>query len=132
MELAMHAWDIWALRDPERPLFAASLPLFLERLPSILGRNARPDTQLHTPFRYRFTVTGEVPSQHDLVLTGHTVRMEPAGATAAAMRCQCDLETFVLLMYGRLTPQSAVAHGRLVIEGTHHLMPTVGTWFKYS
>jgi uncharacterized protein (TIGR03083 family) len=132
MELAMHAWDIWSLRDPARPLFAESVPLFLARLPGIVARNARSDTQLRAPFRYRFAVTGAVPSQHDIVLEGNTVRMEPAGTTATDVRCQCDMETFVLLMYGRLTPQTAVANGRLVVKGPRAPMTTFGTWFKFA
>jgi uncharacterized protein (TIGR03083 family) len=131
-ELTMHAWDIWWLRDPTRPLFAASVPLFLERLPGMVARNARPDTLLCAPLRYRFAITGAVPSQHDLVLEGGTVRMEPAGTTAADVRCLCDTETFVLLMYGRLTPQTAVASGRLVVEDVHDPMITVGPWFTLA
>ena len=132
MELAMHAWDIWSRRDPARPLFAESVPLFLERLPRIVALNARPDTQLCAPFRYRFAVTGMVPSQYDIVLEGDTVRMEPAGTTGADVRCHGDAETFVLLMYGRLTPQTAVASGRLVAEGPREPMPTFGPWFKFA
>lgn len=132
MELAMHAWDIWSRRDPARPLFAESVPLFLERLPRIVALNARPDTPLRAPFRYRFAVTGVVPSQYDIVLEGDTVRMEPAGTTGADVRCHCDAETFVLLMYGRLTPQTAVASGRLVVEGPREPMPTFGPWFKFA
>ena len=49
-------------------------------------------------------------------------------ATAADVTCHCDTETFVLLMYGRLTPQAAAAHGRLVVEGDRRLL-TVGKWF---
>ncbi len=131
-ELAMHAWDIWSRRDPTRPLFAASVPLFLERLPGIVARNARPDTLLRAPLCYRFAVTGAVPSQHDIVLEGDAVRMEPAGTTAADVRCQCDTETFVLLMYGRLTPQTAVARGRLVVEGARDPMATFGSWFTFA
>ena len=116
MELAMHAWDIWALRDPARPLFAESGPLFLERLPGIVANNARPDTPLRTPFRYRFAVTGAVPSQYDIVLAGDTVRMESAGTTATDVQCQCDAGTFVLLMYGRLTPRPP--------------SPAVASWWK--
>jgi uncharacterized protein (TIGR03083 family) len=131
MELAMHAWDIWSRRDPARPLFAESVPLFLERLPRIVANNARPDTQLRAPFRYRFAVTGAVPSQHDIVMEGESVRMEPAGTTTADVRCRCDAETFVLLMYGRLTPQTAVTSGRLVVEGRREPMATCGPWFKF-
>lgn len=131
MELAMHAWDIWSLRDPTRPLFAESVPLFLERLPRIVANNARPDTQLRSPFRYRFAVTGAVPSQHDIVFEGDAVRMEPAGTLPADVQCQCDMETFVLIMYGRLTPQTAGANGRLMVEATRDPMRTFGTWFKF-
>jgi hypothetical protein len=132
MELAMHAWDIWSRCDPARPLFVESVPLFLERLPRIVALNARPDTQLRAPFRYRCAVTGAVPSQHDIVLEGDTVRMEPAGTTGADVRCHCDAETFVLLMYGRLTPQTAIASGRLVVEGPREPMLTFGPWFKFA
>src|SRR5262249_25937275 len=131
IELAMHAWDIWSRHAPTRPLFAASVPLFLERLPGLVARNARPDTQLPTPLRYRFAVTGAMPSQHDIVLEGEAVRMEPAGTTTADVRCQCAPEMFFLLMYGRLPPQTAVARGRLVVEGTRDPMATWGSWFKF-
>jgi hypothetical protein len=67
-----------------------------------------------------------------MVLEGDAVRMEPAGTTAADVWCQCDTETFVLLMYGRLTPQTAVTRGRLVVEGARDPMPAFGTWFKFS
>jgi hypothetical protein len=98
----------------------------------MVARNARPDTLLCAPLRYRFAITGAVPSQHDLVLEGGTVRMEPVGTTAADVRCLCDTETFVLLMYGRLTPQTAVASGRLVVEDVHDPMITVGPWFTLA
>jgi putative sterol carrier protein len=54
--------------------------------------------------------------------------MEPGGGTAADVTCCCDTETFVLLIYGRLTPQAAVVNGRLVVEGDRRLL-TVGKWF---
>ena len=91
-----------------------------------------PEVQLRAPFRYRFAVTGVLPSQYDIVLEGDTVRMEPAGTTGADVRCHCDAETFVLLMYGRLTSQTAVASGRLVVKGPREPMPTFGPWFKFA
>jgi putative sterol carrier protein len=73
-------------------------------------------------------VTGAVPSQYDMLMTTDQVRMEPGGVTATDVTCCCDTETFVLLMYGRLTPQAAVVNGRLVVEGDRRLL-TVGKWF---
>jgi uncharacterized protein (TIGR03083 family) len=130
-ELAMHAWDIWSPHDPSRPLFAESLPIFLEGLPRTVARGARPDPRLRAPIRYRFALTGADPSQYDIVLEGEHVRMEPAGPTAAQVRCQCDTGTFVLLMYGRLAPQTAVTSSRLVVEGTRDPVTTFDTWFKF-
>jgi uncharacterized protein (TIGR03083 family) len=132
IELAMHAWDIWSRCDPARPLCAASLPMFLERLPGVVARNTRPDTRLHAPLRYRFAVTGVVPSQYDIVFEGDTVRMESAATPAADVQCQCDTETLVLLMYGRLAPQTALTSGRLVVEGPRDPRPAFGTWFTFA
>ena len=63
-----------------------------------------------------------------MLMTTDQVQMEPGGVTAADVTCCCDTETFVLLMYGRLTPQAAVVNGRLVVEGDRRLL-TVGKWF---
>ena len=131
MELAMHAWDIWSPREPTRPLFAESIPLFMERLPRVVANNARPDTPLSAPFRYRFAVTGAVPSQYDIVFESDAVRLEPAGTLPADVQYQCDPGTFVLIMYGRLTPQIASANGRLTVEATRDPKRIFGTWFKF-
>ena len=129
IELAMHAWDIQSALDPTAALFPDSFPVFMERVPGIVSLlRMQPDARRLGPLRCHFTVTGAVPSQYDLLMTADQVRMEPGGATAADVTCRCDTETFVLLMYGRLAPQAAAAHGRLVVEGDRRLL-TVGKWF---
>src|ERR1043166_1465970 len=129
LELAMHAWDIQSALDPTAALFPDSLPVFMERVPGIVSlRRMQPDARRLGPLRCHFTVTGAVPSQYDMLMTTDQVRMEPGGVTAADVTCCCDTETFVLLMYGRLTPQAAVANGRLGAEGDRRLR-TGGKWF---
>jgi hypothetical protein len=129
IELAMHAWDIQSALDPTAALFPDSLPVFMERVPGIVSLlRMQPDVRRLGPLRCRFTVTGAVPSQYDLLMTADQVRVESSGATAADVTCRCDTETFVLLMYGRLAPQAAVVNERLVVEGDRGLL-TVGTWF---
>ena len=128
-ELAMHAWDIQSALDPTAALFPDSLPVFMELVPRIVSRlRMQPDARRLVPLRCPFTVTGAVRSQYDMLMTTDQVRMEPGGVTAADVTCCCDTETFVLLMYGRLAPQAAVVHGRLVVEGDQRLL-TVGKWF---
>ena len=131
IELAMHAWDIQSALDPTAALFPDSLPVFMERVPGIVSLlRMQPDVRRLGPLRCRFTVTGAVPSQYDLLMTADQVRVESSGATAADVTCRCDTETFVLLMYGRLAPQAAVVNERLVVEGDRGLL-TLGPWFTF-
>jgi uncharacterized protein (TIGR03083 family) len=129
-EVAMHAWDIWSVREPSRPLFAESLPIFLERLPGVVAVSFQPGARLPVPVRYGFAVTGVVPSQYTIVVEGDAVRLESHGIPEANVLCHCDVEIFVLLMYGRLPLQSAMASGRLRVEGDQGLIATLGT-FKF-
>jgi len=131
-ELTMHAWDIQSALDPTVLLFPDSLPVLLERLPGVVARAVRLETRLHAPRCYRFALTDAVPSQYDIVLADEAVRMESEGTRAVHVRCQCDTGTFVLLMYGRLTPQTALASGRLVVESTRDPMTPFSTWFKFA
>jgi uncharacterized protein (TIGR03083 family) len=130
-ELAMHAWDSWSRLDPARPLFTESLPIFMERIPGVVTRSFEPRARLRVPIRYCFAVTGVVSIQHTIVIEGDTVRLEPNGDPEVNVLCRCDTETFVLLMYGRLPLSTAVASGRVAVEGQQDLMTTFGTWFKF-
>jgi uncharacterized protein (TIGR03083 family) len=130
-EVAMHAWDIWSVREPSRPLFAESLPTFLERIPGVVAVSFQPGARLRVPLRYGFAVTGAVLSQYTIVVEGDTVHLKLHEMPEANVLCRCDSETFVLLMYGRLPLQSAISSGRVVVEGDQSLIPTFGAWFKF-
>jgi hypothetical protein len=43
---------------------------------------------------------------------------------------RCDTETYVLLVYGRLNLEAALASGRLTIEGERELAIAFGQWFR--
>jgi putative sterol carrier protein len=75
-------------------------------------------------------VTGPGPSKSDMVVEGNTLRMEDAGGTTADVTIRCDTETYVLLVYGRLNLEAAIAAGRLTIEGERHLAMAFGQWFR--
>ena len=130
-EVAMHAWDIWSVREPARALFAESLPIFMEGMPRVVALSFQPGVRLRVPIRYGFAVTGAVPSQYTIAIAGDVVQLEPHSDPEANVLCRCDTETFVLLMYGRLSLPSAIGSGRVVVEGDQGLMTTFGTWFKF-
>jgi uncharacterized protein (TIGR03083 family) len=129
-ELAMHTWDIRSRLDPAVHLSPESLPLFMDRIGPRVLFSFRPGAKLRAPLRYRFAVTGVVPAHHDIVVEGDQARMEPTGAVEAAVTFHCDTETFVLLMYGRLSPEGAIATGRVGTEGDQRLIAPFGTWFQ--
>jgi len=64
------------------------------------------------------------------VLSGeeNKARAETAGTPPANLSASCDTDTFVLLMYGRFSLESAVAAGRMTAEGNQGLMTGFDQW----
>lgn len=134
-ELVLHGWDIRSRLDPETPLAPESLPALVEliatsRTSGFLDWAFRPGAQLSTPVRYRFAVAGTKPSRVDIVVEGEQAHLEEAGDTPASVTFHCDPETYVLVMYGRLSLEAAHTMGRLQIEGDQALTRAFGQWFK--
>jgi len=134
-ELALHEWDIRAAQEPAAQVSPASIPAMLTTISeSIASGSLRwafwSGPPLPTPVRYRFAVTGSGPSKSDLVVDGTTLRLEAAGDATADVTIQCDTETFVRLVYGRLNLKAAVSAGQLTIEGDQQLGLALGQWFR--
>jgi uncharacterized protein (TIGR03083 family) len=134
-ELVLHGWDIRSRREPETPLAPESLPALLElidtsRTSGFLDWAFRPGAKLPAPVRYRFEVTGTKPSRVDIVVEGEQAHVAEAGDTPASVTFHCNPETYVLVMYGRLSLEAAHAMGLLRIEGDQALAGTFGQWFK--
>jgi len=133
-ELVIHGWDIHSRLATAAPLSPESLPVLMARIPARLrgsgSANFRLDARLPTPVRYRFMLTGAVPSTHDLIVENGTVRMEPAGTASPHVTFRCETECFVLLMYRRLTLEPMRAAGQLVVEGDHGLTTAFDQWLR--
>jgi hypothetical protein len=134
-ELAVHEWDIRATLEPEAHVSPACLPAIMTTISeSIASGSLRwafwsgPD--LTTPVRYRLVVTGLGPSQPDVGVERNTLRMEDAGDASPRVTMRCDTETYVLLVYGRLDLEAALASGRLMLEGDRELAIAFGRWFR--
>lgn len=113
-ELTLHGWDMRSPREPDWQLSPAGLPALMELVDTsatsgFLGWAFRPGEKLASPLRYRFEVTGPVSSQRDIVLDGETARLEVAGDAPATATFRCDTATYVMLMFGRLRPEAAMA-----------------------
>jgi uncharacterized protein (TIGR03083 family) len=133
-ETALHAWDIRSRFDPAARLFVESLPALVQGIVLQLGppwgAAFGQDAGLARPVRSRWDVTGVAAGRHDIVGEDGTCRIEPASATAAHITFRGDTETFVLLIFGRLSLESASASGRLSIEGELGLIEAFGRWLR--
>ena len=63
-------------------------------------------------------------------MEGNALRMDDAGDATPRVTMRCDTETYVLLVYGRLDLEAALASGRLLIEGERELAIAFGQWFR--
>ena len=134
-ELTVHEWDIRAALEPEAHVSPASIPAIMTTISeSIASGSLRwafwSGPYLTTPVRYHFVVTGLGPSKPDIVVEGNTLRMDDAGDATARVTMRCDTETYVLLVYGRLDLETALASGRLMLEGDRELALAFGRWFR--
>ena len=128
-ELTMHIWDIRSVVDQEYHLSDDSIAVLTETVNRAVRRAFRPDPSLQEPLRYRFVIAGPIGKSVDIVLAGNGARVEMASEEAAEVIFRCDGETFVLVMFGRLKPELAVADGRLTAEGDLELASGFGRRF---
>lgn len=68
--------------------------------------------------------------RRDIIVEGDRARMETSGDGSANLTLASDTGAFVLLMYGRLTLDSAKAAGRLMVEGDLELIPAFDRWLE--
>ncbi|PKB82596.1 MAG: hypothetical protein BZY88_03950 [SAR202 cluster bacterium Io17-Chloro-G9] len=134
-ELALHQWDIQSRLEPEAHLSPDSLPSMIILLSNALASGSVPwafwpSPGLASTVRYRFEVAEPVPIKADIAVEGDKARLEDSTEGYADVTFRCDTETFVLLMYGRLAPEPAVADGRLAVEGDADLAAQFSQWFK--
>lgn len=134
-ELALHGWDMRSPREPDVQLSPACLPALMELVDTsatsgFLGWAFRPGEKLTSPLRYRFDVIGAVSSQLDIVLDGESARLETIGETPATATFRCDTAAYVMLMFGRLQPEAAMASQRLLVEGERSAASQFVQWFR--
>ncbi|MGE3535839.1 MAG: maleylpyruvate isomerase family mycothiol-dependent enzyme [Candidatus Tectimicrobiota bacterium] len=134
-ELAVHEWDIRAGLSTEAQLSGASIPSILLTIGEAIASGSLrwafwAGTSLPAPVRYRFVVSGADLPKSDVVVDGSTLRMEEPRGSVPDVTVHCDAATYVLLVYGRLNLEAALAAGRLVVDGDRALVLAFGQWFR--
>ncbi len=134
-ELTMHGWDIRSRLESDYHLSDGSVSALLDTVDRAARRAFRPDPLLAgRPLRYRFRITHPELRSLDLLLSDDVAEIihYPSGVSLPAtdVTFECDGETCVLVMYGRLTPHAAVGARRLsVADGEPYLAVTFGDRF---
>ena len=129
-ELTMHAWDIRSTMDAGYHLSDDSVGVLMHTVDRAVRRAFRPDEEIQRPIRYRFEVMGPFEATYDIVMATQGTHLEPSSTQPADTTFRCDGETYVLVMYGRLSPEDAMAQGRLTFQGDPELAGSFGRRFK--
>jgi len=116
-ELTMHTWDIRSVLDGEYHLSPDSVGVLIDTVDRAVRRAFRPDPSLARPLVHRFVVSGPAATSRDIVIAAEGPQVGPAGNQEPDVTFQCDGETYVLVMYGRLKIVDALADGRLTFDG---------------
>jgi len=106
------------------------LPAMVDLVPRWLRNAFAPGLDLPTPVRYRFDVSSPVAVHEDLLVTGDSYEAVPSGSEPADVVFKCGTGNYILLMFGRLQVESAIASGRLSIEGSSEQAKNFNAWFK--
>ena len=116
-ELTMHTWDIRSVLDDEFHLSDDAVQVLIDGVDRAARRAFRPDPSLSQPISHRFVIDGPVAGRREVVISADGAVGGPAGSEEPDVTFQCDGETYVLVMYGRLKVMDALAEGRLTFDG---------------
>ena len=129
-ELVLHGWDIrWGL-DRAAELWPGSLAALVDLVPRWIGIAFASALDLPTPVRYRLDVSSPVAVHKDLVVDGDAHKTEASNTEDADATFHGNTGNYILLMFGRLQVERAVADGRLSVEGSMERAKDFNAWFK--
>ena len=129
-ELVLHGWDIrWGL-DSAAELWPGSLAALVDLVPRWIGIAFAPALDLPTPVRYRLDVSSPVAVHEDLVVYGDGYKTETSDIEDADATFHGNTGNYILLMFGRLQVERAVADGRLSVDGSMERAKDFNAWFK--
>ena len=128
-ELAMHAWDIRSALESEYHISDDAVKVLIEGVDRAVRRAFRPDPLMKIPLSHRFVIEGLVFLGQDIVIGVEGASVGPAGKEEPDVTFECDGETYVLIMFGRLRVMDALADGRLTFDGNPEVAVGFGRRF---
>lgn len=130
-EFPLHGWDIRSRLEGSANLLADSVSELMAWIPKRFRMpwfvEFLPDSPLEDPAVFRFHIP---QAATDLTVVDNRLQISGAADTKADVEFRCDAETFVLLMYERLTLREASESGRLAADGDNHLIGELDRYLK--
>ena len=128
-ELTLHGWDIRSGLDSSAELWDEPLALMVGMVPRWLRTAFIPNQDMPTPVRYRFDISSPVEVREDVLVTGAEYQVGPSGDEPADVVFRGGAGNYILLMFGRLQVEQALASGRLTAEGSVDQAKNFNAWF---
>lgn len=129
MELVLHGWDLRSRLEHEAHLPAPSYPALarvITRSFQWLYWPGSSQEQIH----YRFDVADLQPRLWDVFIDGSRACLASGSDCPADVTIGCDGESFVLLMFGRLSARDARAPGLMTVSGNETQVDLLDRWFR--
>ena len=128
-ELTLHGWDIRSGLDRSAELWDEPLALMVGMVPRWLRTAFIANQDMPAPVRYRFDISSPVEVREDVLVTGAEYQVGPSGDEPADVVFRGSAGNYILLMFGRLQVEQALASGRLTAEGSVDLAKNFNAWF---
>lgn len=116
-ELLVHGWDMRSAIDAAARPTAPPAAVLLRMTQRWLSNTFRATPALTAPVRYRFDLTAPEALQQDVLVSQDGVHISPATAAAADVTFRCAAGEYLLLVYGRLGLEQAIAAGQIAFTG---------------
>lgn len=130
-EFLLHGWDIRSRLEGSANLLPESVFELMAWIPKRFRMpwftEFLPDAPLPGKIIYRFHIP---QAETDLTVVDNQLQITAADEIPADVNFGCDAETFVLLMYERLTLQEATESGRLATDGDDFLTAALGRYLN--
>jgi len=132
-ELALHGWDIRSRFGSSARLSRESLPLLIDVIPNMLRHvlaTEFPRDSKMAPVTLRFEFVDQ-PAATDFTIEEGRCRMAPREVGRKAdVTLTMDADTYVLLMYRRISLEEAIKLGKLQPQGDSSLIPAFDGWLQ--
>ena len=121
-ELTVHGWDIRSRFDPEAKLSPECVSIVVERIAQrpkwwLFKQGTIP---LHA--RYRFEITTPALYSVDVVITHDNQYMEVNSGNQPQVTFRVVGQTYIMMMYGRITLEEVISRGQVAVEGDQELV----------